>query len=118
MKVGRVVYKTVTGAMDNGNVQEGRDLRVDIIDRGGCVEGVRISFVRAISRGARRIPAMLAAETVTAREMSGDGEDRISSPPALFNDEDNWSERPGSGSARRAERNDRAKDVIVEKRTE
>lgn len=118
INVGSVACKIVTGAIQNGSVHDDRDLRVDAIDRGGCVEGVRISFVRAISRGARMIPAIPAAETVTARDISGDGEDRISSPPTLVKGEDNWSERPGSGRARRADRNDRAKEVIVERSIE
>lgn len=82
------------------------------------MEGVRISFVRAISRGARKTPAIPAAETVTARETNGEGDDKISSPPTLVKDVDSCSERPGSGKARRAERNDRAKEVIVERRIE
>lgn len=52
------------------------------IERGGCVEGVRMSFVRAISRGASIIPAIPAAETATVREASGDGDDITSRPPA------------------------------------
>lgn len=52
------------------------------IPRGGWVEGVSMSFVRAISRGASITPAIPAAETATAREESGDGEESMSSPPA------------------------------------
>ena len=40
-----------------------------------------MSLVRAISRGASITPAIPAAETATAKEERGDGEDRISSPP-------------------------------------
>lgn len=81
------------------------------------MEGVSISFVRAISKGARITPAMPAAETATAKEERGDGEERISSPPVCMND-DVWKERPGSGRPKRAETKERAKDVIVDKRIE
>ncbi len=40
-----------------------------------------MSFVRAISRGASITPAIPAAETATAREESGDGEESMSSLP-------------------------------------
>lgn len=52
-----------------------------MMERGGCVEGVRMSFVRAMSRGARTMPAIPAAETATAKEDSGEGEQSISRPP-------------------------------------
>lgn len=81
MKVGKVEWRSAVGAIEKGNVQLGKVLRVARIDRGGCVEGVNISFVLAISIGARRIPAMPAAETATASELRGDGEERISRPP-------------------------------------
>lgn len=41
-----------------------------------------ISFVLAISRGASMMPAKLAAETATASEEIGAGDDKISRPPA------------------------------------
>lgn len=41
-----------------------------------------MSFVRAISRGARIMPAIPAAETATDNDANGDGDDRTSSPPA------------------------------------
>ncbi len=80
-KVGRVEYRIVTGAIDHGSVHDDRDFRLDKTDRGGCVEGVSMSFVRATSRGANNIPAMLAAETATTSEAIGDGDDRMSRPP-------------------------------------
>lgn len=67
--------------MEKGKVQLDNVFIVASIDRGGCVEGVRMSFVRAISRGARMMPATPAAETATANEPSGDGEESISRPP-------------------------------------
>lgn len=82
INVGTVAFNIVTGAIENGRVQELNDLRVERIDRGGCIDGVNISFVRTISRGARTIPAIPAAEITTASEVRGEGEDRISSPPA------------------------------------
>ena len=75
-------YRNVTGAMAHGSVHEDSDWRVERIDRGGCVEGVSMSWVRAISRGARKRPVIPAADTDTARDVSGEGEARISRPPA------------------------------------
>ena len=72
----------VTGAIDKGKVQDDRDLRLAIIDRGGCVEGVSMILVLAMSKGARITPAMPAAETATTSEASGDDEDSTSRPPA------------------------------------
>ena len=81
VSVGRVECKNVTGAMETGIVQDERDFKVDQTDRGGCVEGVSISLIRAISSGARIAPAILAAKTAIAREARGVGEFRISRPP-------------------------------------
>jgi len=81
IRVGNVEWRSTVGAMENGNVQLGNVLRVASIDRGGCVEGVRINFVRAISRGARMMPATAAAEMATASEPRGDGEESMSRPP-------------------------------------
>ena len=72
----------VTGAIEKGKVQDGRDFKVEIMERGGWVEGVSIIFVLATSRGARITPAMPAADTATAREASGDEDERMSRPPA------------------------------------
>lgn len=81
-KVGIVACRTVTGAIENGRVQELNDLRVERTDRGGCIDGVNTSFVRTISNGARAIPAIPAADITTTKEVRGEGEERISSPPA------------------------------------
>ena len=91
------------------------------IERGGWVAGVRMSLVRAMSSGARRTPARPAAETDTSRDASGEGEDSMSRPPAAEAEVvtgDDANERPGSGSARTAERKERIKDEIVERRIE
>ena len=80
-RVGRVECNRVAGASENGRVQEEREWSVGIIDRGGCVEGVSMSFVRAMSSGARIIPATPAAETATAKDRKGEEEDTISRPP-------------------------------------
>ncbi len=117
-KVGRVECRIVIGAIENGTVQLGSVWTVAMTDRGGCVEGVRMRFVRAISRGARRIPAMPAAETATRSEESGEGEESMSSPPALLKDGVPVKESPGSGRERRAEKKDRTKEVIVDERIE
>ncbi len=82
MSVGRVECKNAVGAIEKGKVQLGRVCMVASMERGGCVDGVRMSFVRAMSNGARMIPAMPAAETATAKEASGDDDDSTSSPPA------------------------------------
>lgn len=118
IRVGSVECKNVTGAMENGRVHDGRDCKVESNERGGCVEGVRMSFVLAISRGARSTPVIPAADTAMAKDVKGEGEARISRPPAYVKEGDIWKERPGSGRARRAERNDRAKEVIVDKSIE
>ena len=80
-KVGRVECSIAAGAIENGSVQLGSVWSVAIIDRGGCVFGVRMSFVRAMSRGARIMPATPAAETATTSDDSGEGEERTSNPP-------------------------------------
>lgn len=114
MKVGTIAFRTVTGAIESGRVQEFNDPSVERMDRGGCVDGVNMSFVRAISNGARTVPAIPAADTATTREVRGEGEDRISRPPVNIDCEKGWNERPGSGRARRAEINDLVKEVIVD----
>lgn len=81
ISVGIVEFRIATGATEKGSVQPGKVFKVASIDRGGCVEGVRMSFVRAISRGASIMPAKPADETATASEAKGDGEDKISRPP-------------------------------------
>ena len=117
-KVGRVECKNATGAIEKGSVQLGNVWRVPMIDRGWCVDGVRMSFVRAISSGARRMPAMPAADTATSSEASGEGELSTSSPPALLKDGVPVKESPGSGRESSAEKKDRTKEVIVDERIE
>ena len=118
IKVGRVECNIAVGAIENGNVQLVKFLRVVSIDLGGWVEGVSMSFVRAISRGARMIPAMPAAETATVKEASGECEDSTSRPPAYEKFGAAVNDSPGSGRARKAEKKDRTKDVRVDKKME
>ena len=123
ISVGMVEWRNVTGAIKNGRVHEGRDCSVGNSERGGCVEGVSINLVRAISRGARIIPAIPAAPTAANRLANGEGEDRTSSPLATVKVGIEVGviprkEIPGSGRARRAQSRERAKEVIVERRTE
>ncbi len=118
MKVGRVECRKATGAMDHGKVHEERVLRVDITDLGGWVDGVSMSFVLAMSNGAKIIPAIPAAETAIASEAIGAGEERISSPPTGPADRLMWRKRLGSGTANTAAKKERAKDVIVDRRME
>lgn len=79
--MGSVECKNVAGAIDKGIVQDKRDFKFDMTERGGWVEGVSISLILAMSRGARTTPAMHAAETATDKEAMGVGELRISRPP-------------------------------------
>ena len=81
MKVGRVECRRVTGVIEKGSVHEGRLCSVGTRDRGGCVDGVIMSFVRTMSMGAKITPAIPAALTAAARLNSGEAEERISKPP-------------------------------------
>ena len=124
IKVGTMEWRMVTGAMENGRVQDGRDCNVGRRDLGGCIEDVSISFVRAISSGANRIPAIPAAPTAATKLAIGNGEERMSRPPMTegigirYGGCDCGKETPGSGRARTAQSRDRAKDVIVLRRME
>ena len=82
ISVGNVEFSIAAGAIEKGNVQLGSVFKVASIDLGGCVEGVNKSFVRAMSRGASIMPAKPAADTATASEAKGEGDDSISRPPA------------------------------------
>jgi hypothetical protein len=64
------------------------------------------------------MPARPAAEIATAREDSGDGEESMSRPPAEVEDGVAVKERPGSGSESSAEKKDRTKEVMVDRRIE
>ena len=111
----------MTGAMLKGTVHELRDVKADSIDRGGCVDGVSISFVRAVSRGERIMLAIPVADTATARETAGDSEDSMSYPPnavVLEENAENCDVRPGSGKASMAARKDLEKEVNVENNME
>ena len=116
--MGSVEFNIAAGAIEKGNVQLGNVFNVASIDLGGCVEGVKISFVRAMSRGASMMPARPAEETATASETNGEGEDNMSRPPAYETDGIAEKDIPGSGKAKNAEKNDRTKEVIVDKRIE
>ena len=118
ISAGSVEFNIAAGAIEKGNVQLGSVFSVASIDLGGCVEGVRMSFVRAMSRGASMMPAKPAEETATASEANGEGEDSISRPPTCETDGTDVKESPGSGSAMNAERNDRTKEVMVDRRIE
>lgn len=117
-KVGSVECRIVVGAMDHGSVHEDKELRVGKIDLGGCVEGVSMSLVLAMSRGDRIMPARPAADTATARVAMGAGEESISRPPAEPMEGLIWKERLGSGMAKMAAKKDRANDVMVDSRIE
>lgn len=117
-RVGSVECRKVTGAIDHGSVHDDRFFIVAKTDLGGCVEGVSMSMVRAMSRGANNMPAMLAAETATASEAIGEGDDRMSRPPVELAEGLIWKERLGSGIAKMAARKERAKEVIVERSIE
>ena len=109
------------GAIESGSIHVGRLFNVAMMERGGWVEGVRMSFVRAMSSGASRMPATPAAETDIKREAIGEDDDKMLRPPAaegVLVTGDDANERPGSGRARKAEKNERVKDVTVERSNE
>ena len=81
ISVGSVEWISVTGARENGSVQLGSNCKAGINERGGCVEGVRIRYIRAMSRGARRMDARAEADTATSRDERGEGDERMSRPP-------------------------------------
>lgn len=81
MRVGSVECRKVPTAMEGGTIHEGRDFSVGMRERGGCVDGVSISLVRAMSIGARMTPAMPAALTAVARLIKGFGDEVTSRPP-------------------------------------
>ena len=91
-----------------------------MIERGGCVDGVTISRVLAMSRGARMVLAMPAAETAMAREDKGEAEDSMSSPPVYVPGPEGvrLKERPVSGKAKTADRTDRRNEFTVARRIE
>ena len=119
MSVGRVEFKIVAGINEIGGVHEGSERKTGRIDLGGWVAGVSMIFVRAISRGARIMPAIPAAETAINNDANGDGEESTSRPPAVYaTGKLGCNDNPGSGRDRRAHRKDRAKEVMVERSTE
>ena len=79
-----------------------------------------MSLVRAISKGVSITPATPAAETATAKEARGDGDESMSRPPVseVGPNAVEVKDSPGSGSASKAEKNDRMKAVIVESNIE
>lgn len=80
-----------------------------------------MSFVRAMSSGAKRIPAIPAADTDTKSVAIGEGEDSMSSPPARDGVPvagDDAKDRPGSGRPKKAENDERTKDETVERSNE
>lgn len=105
-------------AMEVGTIHERRDETVEIIDRGGWVVGVAISFVLAMSNGDRRSPAIPEADTESIKEVRGDGDERISSRAKVEGEGNAVIATVGSGSAKTAQKNDLKKDVIVERMTE
>lgn len=79
--VGRVEWRKVATAIEGGTIHDGKDFSVGIRERGGCVDGVSISHVRAMSTGASITPAIPAALTTAARLIKGLGDDVMSRPP-------------------------------------
>ena len=80
-----------------------------------------MSFVRAMSSGAKRIPAIPAADTDTKRVATGEGEESMSRPPARDGVPvvcDDAKDRPGSGRLKNAENDERTKDETVERSNE
>jgi hypothetical protein len=110
----------VIGAMAVGTIHDFNVFNAGTMDRGGYVEGVSMSLVRAMSMGARIMPARPEADTVAKRAARGAGDERMSIPVReegpgreLPADRD----MPGSGRARTAQIKERRKVVSVERRT-
>ena len=121
MKEGITEWSSVIGAILIGNIHELKEIKAENADRGGWVDGVRMSLVRAVSSGERMMLAIPADETATASEIAGDAEDNISNPPSSGVGEANAVNRdvrPGSGRDRTAARKDLEKEVRVDKRNE
>lgn len=118
--VGSAECNSVTGAREMGRVQLGSICRVGMSERGGCVEGVKIRYVRAMSSGARSMAASAEAVTETSRDERGDGDERMSRPPtgALVEGVRRFMVgRPlGSGRDTSAARRERIQVLRVEKR--
>lgn len=111
----------MTGAIEKGSVQVGSDCKVGKKERGGCVEGVRIRYVRAMSRGASATDATADAESAIRSDVRGEGEARMSRPPTGELPEGVSEEKAGSpagsGKDRSAERRERIQVLRVEKTT-
>lgn len=108
MNVGKVLCRSVIDAIDGGRANILRERRFLRSARGACVVGVSMSFVRTMSSGARRTPAMPAAATATPNEASGYGESTISRPPTP-----DPASTPGSGTLRSTLRRLLVHDSIV-----
>ena len=112
-RVGIMEWRIVAGAIEAGMIQEGRVLSKGMRERGGCVDGVRRSTVRARSMGARRIPEIADAAREDARDSRGDGEASMSS---LVSEDGVGSVdvvSAGSGRLRTAQKSERRKEDIV-----
>ena len=71
MKVGTMLCRSVIDAIDGGRANRLRECKFLRSERGDCVVGVKMSFVRMMSSGARRTPAKPAAATATPSEARG-----------------------------------------------
>ena len=117
-RVGNVECSNVMCAIEIGLLHEPIEEIVDRMERGVCVEGVAINLIRATSRGESIRPAIPVAQTERAKDVNGDGEERMSSRARLDGDGSAVMAIVGSGRAKTAQKNDRRKDPIVERSTE
>lgn len=81
------------------------------------MDGVSKSLVRAISSGAKTMPAIPDADTEARTESRGDGDERMSKRARLEGDGKDEIVELGSGRAKMAQRKDRRKEAIVENKT-
>ena len=116
IKVEMVEWRIVAGIKEAGMIQDGKVFNIGMRERGGCVDGVRRSTVRARSIGARRMPEIAEARREEARDRSGEGEVRISSRVS----EDGVGSADvvsvGSGRSSTAQKSERINEDIVVKR--
>jgi hypothetical protein len=113
INVGRMEWRIVAGAMDEGTIHDLSERNVGIIERGGCVLGVRMIFVRAISIGASTRPAMPEAATAATMERNGDEEAEMSIAERVEGPGNVVVPDPASGRPSRAQMSERRKDVMV-----
>ena len=103
----------MAGAMEEGIIHDGSVFNIGMRERGGCVDGVRMSTVRARSMGARRMAESADAAREEARDSRGEEEARMSSRVREDGVGSVEVVRAGSGRLRTAQKSERRKEDIV-----